>query len=136
MSLARKHLLGWASREALNETSIRMFHCIAACSRLYTQWALGSVFEDDAEFCDEVQSNRLVFDVAKAAIVTIAAINVIAEMTGEAQKNDAAKLVSSSSHILVKSLLKRLQTISGVKALAEEPTTTKVVGSGAASSSS
>ena len=125
MSLARKHLLGWASREALSETSIRMFHCIAGCSRIYTQWALGTVLEDDAEFCDEVKSNQLILDVAKAAITTIAAISVIAEMSGEAQKSDAAKLVSTSSPMLVKSLLKRLQGISGVKA--EEPSHSKAV---------
>jgi hypothetical protein len=120
MSLARKHLLGWASKQALNETSIRMFHCIAGCSRIYTQWAVGTALENDTEFGDEVKSNQLVFDVATAAITTIASINVIAEMSGDAQKSNAAKLLSSSSPMLVKSVLKKLQAIAGVKGLDEQ----------------
>ena len=118
--LAKKNLLGWNRRDALTTSSVNLFHCMAACSRLYEEWGVGrSKIEEDPDFEDATISNLSVFGSAKQAVSIIAALNVICDLQGQQQKASAVKLLSSASDhatTMPKSIMDKLEAISGEKA--------------------
>ena len=65
--------------------------------------------EEDAELRDSALSTSCVFSLAKEAITTTAAINVLCECSGQEQKDGAAKLLHSSRQSLFGCLAVKLE---------------------------
>lgn len=106
-TLARKHLLGWTSRQALNDKSLALHTSLVSFGRWRCSWGMEADSDLDANI--ELVKNR--FDLASGAILTIAALNVILELTGPDQTTNARKLINGKKHLLKASLVARLQKL-------------------------
>ena len=98
--LIMKHILGWPSREDLTIHALALFRGISGCSRLCSQWGLGSdalkdiFLKDDLDFADGMWKS------ARKGMAVIAACNVVFELTGKEKSEGAASLLEKRRDIL------------------------------------
>ena len=110
--LAKKQLLQWPSRDALNEKTLALFNSISDVSRVHTTWALQPALLDDPELQDTMGPSAAVFDAAKSAITLIAALNVLFELSGKEKMTQAAALLEKKKDALPRSVVVELQKAS------------------------
>lgn len=113
--LAKQQLLGWPSRDSLNTKSLGLFHMLGDCSRVHASWGVSPELASDPEYEDDLASARAVFAAAKSAVLTIAAANVVLEMSGQAQKDKAMELVRAQNSQVPKALMNELMKLAGVR---------------------
>jgi hypothetical protein len=114
--LAKKHLLAWPSRAVLSEKTILLFNSLADLSRLHTQWALTPGLQEDLATKEAVDTSESLFATAKTAITVIAAVNVVLELTGTEQAEQARTLVDSKGKSLPAMLVQALEKVSSASA--------------------
>ena len=107
--LIMKHILGWPSREDLTIHALALFRGISGCSRLCSQWGLGSdalkdiFLKDDLDFADGMWKS------ARKGMAVIAACNVVFELTGNEKSEGAASLLEKRRDILPDVLIVALE---------------------------
>ena len=111
-ALAKKHLLAWPSRAVLSEKTILLFNSLADLSRLHTQWSLSPGLQEDVATKEAVDTSESLFATAKVAITVIAAVNVVLELSGQEQADQARNLVDSKGKVLPAMLLHALEKLS------------------------
>jgi hypothetical protein len=110
-ALARKHILGWPSRDVLSTKTVVLFNSTRAVSRLHAHWGLSPALDQDPDFSEALTAGKLVFMQAKETITIIAALNVILELKGSEQQTQAAALATSRSQQLPAAIMSRLKAI-------------------------
>ena len=94
--LCKKNLLGWPSRDLLNTLSVRLFNAMSELSRLYTEWKFEpKLINHSAEWSESIATISSVYASARAAVSTIAAVNVILELK-DPEKHDQADFILKS----------------------------------------
>lgn len=111
VSLARKSLLNWPSRQQLNEKTKALFSNLAHLSRLHTQWCIAGSLKENELWKDDMDEAHGIFDDAKSAMTTIAAVNIIAELKGDEQKERAADMLQKQRLSLPKNIVAELERL-------------------------
>ena len=93
-----------------------MYHCMHDAARLHSTWALFPPLDEDAATKDDMLTADGLFQVGRKALVVIAGLNIVIEVSGEDQKAMAAELVAKKSASLLGALLSKLEHISGASA--------------------
>lgn len=81
-SLAKKHVLGWSGRAALNTKTIMLHGAISDCARLHTTFNLAPPLQADPMFKEVLDSASTILGNSRRAIVVIAGLNVVLELRG------------------------------------------------------
>jgi hypothetical protein len=113
MTLAKRHLLGWSFRTQLNDKTILLFHSLADVSRFHTSLGLSPIMSEDLQWKDAVDSSTALFRLAKQAISTIAAVNVLCELSGREQLDNASAILTTGAKEIPNSLVTKLQQLVG-----------------------
>ena len=113
VALAKKTLLGWPARSALNSKTIMLHGIIVDINRLHTGWALTPKLEEDPDTKDIMETATLAFGSAKKAIEIIAILNVIYETKADCQKEQASRLLATKGETMPAVLATELQKILG-----------------------
>ena len=95
-----KHILGWPSREDLTTQALALFRGISCCSRLCSQWGLGSDALKDTLRKDDLDFSDGMWKSARKGMAVIAACNVVFELTGKEKSEGAASLFEKRRDIL------------------------------------
>ena len=109
LTLAKKHLLGWAFRDVLGEEVVHLFNLLSEIARLHAQWTLSPPLDCDEELKDAIAMSKSVFEIARAALAAIAAVNVLCEMTGKEKQHHRELLLQKTRGQLPKSLVNHLE---------------------------
>ena len=107
--LIMKHILGWPSREDLTIHALALFRGISGCSRLYSQWGLGSDALKDIFLKDDLDFSNGMWNSARKGMAVIAACNVVFELTGNEKSEGAASLLEKRRDILPDVLIVALE---------------------------
>lgn len=112
LPLAKKHLLNWPSRGLLSTKLKALFGGIADLQRMQTEWTLAPTLQDCPSTRDQVTSVNMIYENGKLSVTIIAAVNVIAELSGQNQKDSADRLLQSKRGILPAALIEQLEKLS------------------------
>jgi len=110
-ALARKHLLGHASRPLMNEKAQQLNGMMVQCGNMFKTVGLGELVKDDPEFADQIVHVNGIFGKARKAISINAALNVIIELTGQQQIERASFVYTNQRDDLPGSLTEELNNI-------------------------
>ncbi len=118
LTLVKKHLLGWPSRDILNAKTILLHQALAALRQRHAAWQLSPAFAADSAWKDDVGNIDVIFTSAKASIATIAAVNLLFMAKGTEQVEQITGFLLRNKDSLAKSLVAALDGI--VAAFAEK----------------
>ena len=96
----------------LSEKTILLFNSLADLSRLHTQWSLSPGLQEDVATKEAVDTSEPLFATAKVAITVIVGLNVVLELSGQEQADQARNLVDSKGKVLLAMLLHALEKLS------------------------
>jgi hypothetical protein len=111
MTLAKKHLLGWPSKDVLNSKTVLLHHALQSVRNRHAEWQFLPPLSSDKAWADDLASTEVVFDSAKQAIGTIAAINVIFMPKGKDQVDAATAFLLKNRDRMAKSLVAAMEKI-------------------------
>ena len=80
--------------------------------RLHTQWSLSPGLQEDVATKEAVDTSESLLASAKVPITVIAAVNVVLELSGQEQADQARNLVDSKGKVLPAMLLHALEKLS------------------------
>lgn len=127
VSLAKKHVLGWPSRAKLSDLCIQLFRALSVAKKKQEAWSVTPTLQDDPTTKDVIVMAESVLESAKHAVLVIAALNVIHEMSGKLQLQKATELLQTRKAKLPKSLIAPLEKIAGASPPANDETGTALV---------
>ena len=110
-TLAKRHLLGWPSKEALNAKTILLHQALAGLRGRHAEWQLSPALVVDPAWKEELESVDVIFDSAKMAIATMAAVNILINLKGPAQVDQASQFLTKNRDQVPKSLATALDNI-------------------------
>jgi hypothetical protein len=111
MTLAKNHLLGWPSKDVLNSKTVLLHHALQSVRNRHAEWQFLPPLSSDKAWADDLASTEVVFDSAKQAIGTIAAINVIFMPKGKDQVDAATAFLLKNRDRMAKSLVAAMEKI-------------------------
>jgi hypothetical protein len=109
--LAKKHLLGYPSRQALNEVATRTYTSMSEIGRVHKAMGLTPELDVDPEFADEMEQIRAIYASARKALSVIAGVNVILEVPAAMKKEQASFLLTAQRADLPAALVEHLSKI-------------------------
>ena len=110
-TLAKRHLLGWQGRSTLNSKTVALFGSLQCVARIHTEWNLLPALIEDPDFCETIDAAKVVFTTARTTITYIAALNVLLELKGKEQAEEASNLLMTKADQLPEILVQKLRNI-------------------------
>jgi hypothetical protein len=110
-ALAKKHLAGWPSKDILNSKTVLLHQALASFRQRHAAWQLSPVLAADTAWQEELGNVNVVFDSAKLAIATMAAVNVMLMPKNKDQAEAATVFLLKNRDSLAKSLVQALEGI-------------------------
>ena len=106
--MAAKHLVNWPSKKTLGVGCIALESALKATSKAYQEWGLPGTLGCCAWASEDVACAEANYRTAKKALVTTAAVNCLANMTGAQKLEKRDQLMQKQEEFLPELLIKAL----------------------------
>ena len=110
LTLAKKHLVGWPSKQVLNDECRELYQRLQEAARLHTAWGLAGALENNSEWGPLVNDANDAFNAARKALTVIAGVNVLCNTSGKDQKTKATALLGKKE-LMPKALFAALEKV-------------------------